>query len=96
MCKVPAPYRKLEWCQSNTDWILALLKTSVGYLEDQKEKPLKELTNNHKHFYHNALKLRSISDCKKYRRIKLESEWIHLFILILNKHPQRGLTKALE
>lgn len=30
--KAPAPCRKLEWCQSSTELILALLKRSAGYL----------------------------------------------------------------
>lgn len=31
--KVPVPKRKLEWCQSRTEWILALFKRSLGYLK---------------------------------------------------------------
>ena len=35
---VPAPRRKLEWCQSKTDCILALLKRSAGYLTRESPK----------------------------------------------------------
>lgn len=34
----PEPRRKLEWCQSNTELILALAKRSEGYLKAWKEK----------------------------------------------------------
>lgn len=30
----PAPRRKLEWCQSKTELIFALLKRSAGYLKE--------------------------------------------------------------
>ena len=38
VCSIPAPGRKLEWCQSKTELILALMERTFGYLMNEYSK----------------------------------------------------------
>jgi len=62
----PAPRRKFWWCQSNTEWILALLERSAGYLREwTKQRLLKKKKRKAKEVsvYSKGININTIGTC---------------------------------